>query len=120
MPQLVKTPTEIKASGNKEKLIKEFIGNVNTQTPSVSIARMESPEGWEEPGQTPEFTEYTVVLSGTLRVDTKSGFLDVAAGQAVIVREGEWVKYSSPYKGGAGYIAVCLPAFSPELVNRDE
>jgi ethanolamine utilization protein EutQ (cupin superfamily) len=113
----IKTPTVIQAAGNKPKVIEEFIGRVNSGTDAVSIARMKSPAGWEEPGQTPEFDEYTVVLSGFLRVATKDGSVDVRAGEAVIAQKGEWVKYSTPE--GAEYIAVCLPAFSPESVHRD-
>jgi len=117
---LISKPTTIKAAGNKPKSIEEFIGRVNSGTTDVSIARMKSPAGWEEPGQTPEFDEYTVVLKGLLRVASKEGELDVAQGQAIIVRAGEWVKYSTPEPGGAEYIAVCLPAFSPDSVNRDD
>lgn len=120
MTKLIEIPTEIKASGNKEKIIKEFIGNVNTKTSHISIAKMDSPQGWEEPGQTPEFDEYTIVLKGILKVQTKENLLDVKAGQAIIAKKNEWVKYSTPYKGGAEYIAVCLPAFSPKIVNRDK
>src|SRR6185295_4314271 len=111
--------TQIAAAGNKPKIIQEFVGRVNSKTDAVSIARMQSPSGWVEPGQTPEFDEYTVVLKGMLRVKSKSGTLDVKAGQAVIVPQGEWVQYSSPEKEGAEYIAVCLPAFSPDTVHRD-
>lgn len=114
----IQSPTVIQAAGNKPKTIEEFIGRVNSGTEVVSIARMKSPAGWEEPGQTPEFDEYTVVLSGTLRVTTKNGEHDVNAGEAVIAKKGEWVKYSTPE--GAEYIAVCLPAFSPGLVHRDD
>ena len=114
----IKTPTVIQAAGNKPKVIEEFIGRVNSGTDAVSIARMKSPAGWEEPGQTPEFDEYTVVLSGFLRVTTKDDSTDVRAGEAVIAPKGEWVRYSTPE--GAEYMAVCLPAFSPEKVNRDE
>jgi len=120
MPVLIPNPTEIKAVGNKPKIIREYIGKVNSQTDAVSIAHMISPSGWEETGQTPEFDEYTVVLKGTLRVTHRAGFLDVHAGQAVIVKKGEWVRYSSPGDEGAKYIAVCLPAFSPATVHRDE
>ena len=120
MPTLVAQPTRITAAGNKPKLIDEYIGRVNTQTPAVSVAHMLSPQGWEEPGQTPDFDEFTVVLKGALRVQHKDGFLDVAAGQAVIVHKGEWVKYSTPGAEGAEYIAVCLPAFATETVHRDE
>ena len=118
MPTLIARPTRIEAAGNKPKIIDEYVGRVNSATDSVSVARMRSPEGWEEPGQTPEFDEYTVVLRGTLRVEHKAGALDVAMGQAVIVPGGEWVRYSTPFPGGAEYIAVCLPAFSPDTVHR--
>lgn len=120
MPTFIEKPTQIKAAGNKPKIIEEFIGHVNSKTADVSIARMSSPSGWVEPGQTPEFDEYTVVLGGCLHVETKEGLLEVKAGQAVIVHKGEWVRYSSPHEGGAQYIAVCLPAFSPNTVHRDE
>jgi len=120
MPTLIDHPTVVPAAGTKPKVIEEFAGLVNTGTPGVSIARMVSPKGWSEPGQTPEFDEYTVVLRGTLRVVFRGGSFDVHAGQAVIVHRGEWVQYSSPANGGAEYIAVCLPAFSPTLVHRDE
>ena len=120
MPTLISRPTRIEAAGSKPKIIEEYVGRVNTSTPAVSVARMRSPEGWEEPGQTPEFDEYTVVLQGTLRVQHKSGELDVAAGQGVIAYRGEWIRYSTPFSGGAEYIAVCLPAFSPQSVHRDE
>ena len=118
MVRHIKTPTVIQAAGNKPKVIEEFIGRVNSGTDAVSIARMKSPAGWEEPGQKPQFDEYTVVLSGFLRVATKDGSVDVRAGEAVISPKGEWVKYSTPE--GAEYMAVCLPAFSPEKVNREE
>jgi mannose-6-phosphate isomerase-like protein (cupin superfamily) len=120
MPTLIEKPTTIEAAGNKPKLIEEFIGHVNSKTSEVSIAKMRSPGGWVEPGQTPEFNEYTIVLAGCLRVETKAGVLDVQAGQAVIAHAGEWVRYSSPHEEGAQYIAVCLPAFSPNTVHRDE
>jgi ethanolamine utilization protein EutQ len=120
MAVLITKPTVIKAAGNKPKLIREYIGRVNSKTNAVSIAHMKSPSGWVEPGQTPEFDEYTVVLKGTLRVEHRKGFLDVKAGQAVIAKKGEWIKYSSPARGGAEYIAVCLPAFSPTTVRRDD
>jgi mannose-6-phosphate isomerase-like protein (cupin superfamily) len=120
MPTLIEKPTTIEAAGNKPKLIEEFIGHVNSKTAEVSIAKMRSPGGWVEPGQTPEFNEYTIVLAGCLRVETKDGVLDVQAGQAVIAHAGEWVRYSSPHEEGAQYIAVCLPAFSPNTVHRDE
>ena len=119
MPTLVSTPTRITAAGNKPKIIEEFIGRVNTQESRVSIAQMRSPSGWVEPGQTPEFDEFTIVLKGALRVTHKTGTLDVLPGQAVITRAGEWVQYSTPHHEGAEYIAVCLPAFSPETVHRD-
>ena len=117
MPTHIPKPSVIEAAGNKPKRIEEFIGRVNSKTAGVSIARMTSPAGWVEPGQQPTFEEYTVVLSGTLRVTTKSGVLDVRVGEAVIAHAGEWVQYSTP--DGAEYIAVCLPAFSMETVHRD-
>ncbi len=119
MPTLVAEPTRITAAGNKPKLIDEYIGRVNSKTSSVSVAHMRSPQGWEEPGQAPEFDEFTVVLKGTLRVRHRSGEMDVVAGQAVIAHKGEWVQYSTPKEGGAEYIAVCSPAFSMESVHRD-
>ncbi len=119
MVTLITAPKIIQAAGNKPKVIEEFIGRVSSQTAAVSIARMTSPGGWIEPGQTPDFDEYTVVLRGTLRVATRSGILDVAAGQAVIAPRGEWVQYSTPAPEGAEYVAVCLPAFSPGSVHRD-
>src|SRR5215469_11293825 len=119
MPQLIPNPTRITAAGNKPKLIDEFIGRVNSAESRLSIARMRSPSGWVEPGQTPEFDEFTLVLKGTLRVTHKGGVLDVSAGQAVIASAGEWIQYSTPAPEGAEYIAVCLPAFSPETVHRD-
>ncbi len=119
MARLIQGPTKIEAAGNKPKLIEEFIGRVNSDTAAVSIARMKSPGGWVEPGQTPEFDEYTVVLRGTLHVETKAGTLEVHAGQAVITPGGEWVRYSSPSDEGAEYIAVCLPGVSPATVHRD-
>lgn len=119
MPTLIDSATRITAAGNKPKLIDEYIGRVNSKTSSLSIAHMRSPSGWEEPGQTPDFEEYTVVLKGTLRVTSKTGAIDVHAGQAVITHPGEWVKYSTPGPEGAEYIAVCAPAFSPDTVHRD-
>ena len=119
MIRLIPGPTVIQAAGNKPKLIEEFIGRVNSQTSALSIARMTSPAGWVEPGQTPEFDEYTIVLKGLLRVTTRDGVLDVRAGQAVITPAGQWVQYSTPEPEGAEYLAVCLPAFSPETVKRD-
>ena len=119
MPTLIANPTVVQAAGNKPKVIEEFVGRVNSRTDAVSVARMKSPPGWVEPGQTPEFDEFTVVLEGTLRVASKKGTLDVRAGQAVIAHRGEWVQYSTPDPEGAEYIAVCLPAFSPQIVHRD-
>lgn len=119
MPKLITSPTRITAAGNKPKIIEEFIGRVNSGDEALSVAQMRSPGGWVEPGQTPEFDEYTVVISGTLRVTHKTGVIDVNAGQAVITRKGEWVQYSSPTHEGANYLAICLPAFSPQTVHRD-
>lgn len=116
----IKTPAHIKAAGNKEKKIEEFFGRVNSETTEVSIARMTSPEGWVEPGQCPEFNEYTLVLKGKLKITTRDSEFDVAEGEAIMTGNGEWVQYSSPYPGGAEYVAVCLPAFSMDLVKRDE
>ena len=120
MPTLIAKPTRITAAGNKPTLIDEFVGRVNTKTTAASIAHMRSPGGWIEPGQTPEFDEFTIVLKGLLRVEHKQGLLDVAAGQAVVAHAGEWIRYSTPNADGAEYIAVCLPAFSMESVHRDE
>ena len=120
MPRLIDQPTVIAAAGNKPKRIEEYAGRVNSDHRAVSIARMVSPEGWQEPGQRPEFEEITVVLQGMVRVEHEGGALDVRAGQAVVSAPGEWVRYSSPEPGGAEYIAVCLPAFSPDIVHRDE
>jgi ethanolamine utilization protein EutQ len=120
MPTLIAQPTRIQSAGNKPKLIDEYIGRVNSQTTSTSVAYMRSPSGWLEPGQTPAFDEFTIVLKGMLRVEHERGSLDVAAGQAVIAQAGEWVRYSTPNEGGAEYIAVCLPAFSMDTVNRDQ
>ena len=120
MPRLIEQPAVIAAAGNKPKRIEEYTGRVNSGHESISIARMVSPEGWEEPGQRPEFEEITVVLKGMIRVEHEGGALDVRAGQAVVSVPGEWVRYSSPEPGGAEYIAVCLPAFSPAIVHRDE
>ena len=119
MPTLIPQPTVVKAAGNKPKLIREYVGRVNTKTAAVSVAHMQSPAGWVEPGQTPEFDEYTVVLRGMLRVEHAGGALEVRAGQAVIARRGEWVRYGSPEADGAEYVAICLPAFSPDTVHRD-
>lgn len=120
MPKRILTPTIIQATGNKPKKIEEFVGRVNSATSAVSIARMTSPSGWVEPGQTPEFDEFTVVLRGTLHVEFQGGELDIHAGQAVMTNRGEWVRYSTPGPEGAEYIAVCLPAFSPATVHRDK
>ena len=120
MPTLIPQPTRIQAAGNKPKLIDEYVGRVNSITAMASVAHMRSPGGWIEPGQTPEFNEFTVVLKGTLRVEHKNGTLDVHAGQGVIAHAGEWVRYSTPGTDGAEYIAVCVPAFSMESVHRDE
>jgi ethanolamine utilization protein EutQ len=119
MPTLISQPTRIQAAGNKPKLIDEYVGRLNSKTTAASVAHMRSPEGWLEPGQTPEFDEFTIVLKGTLRVEHRQGSLDVHAGQAVIAHAGEWVRYSTPALGGAEYIAVCLPAFAMETVHRD-
>lgn len=121
MPTQIKTPTIIEAAGNKPKIIQEFVGRVNSNTSDVSIARMESPQGWVEPGQRPDFDEYTLVLDGALHVEDETGTTTVVrAGEAVIAPKGEWVRYSTPDAGGAKYVAVCLPAFSPDAVHRDE
>ncbi|GAA4432712.1 hypothetical protein [Bremerella cremea] len=119
MPTFIPAPSIIEAAGNKPKVIQEFIGHVNSQTSDVSIARMISPSGWVEPGQTPQFDEYTLVLKGELTVESKEGVQVVSAGQAIIAKKGEWIRYSSPHSEGAEYIAVCLPAFSPDTVHRD-
>ncbi|TMA50255.1 MAG: cupin [Deltaproteobacteria bacterium] len=119
MPVHIPSPTRIVAAGNLPKAIDEYIGRVNSGTSTVSVAHMRSPQGWVEPGQTPAFDEYTVVLAGMLRVRHTGGTIDVSAGEAVIARRGEWVEYSSPGPEGAEYIAVCVPAFSPETVHRD-
>ena len=120
MPVLISSPTRIEAAGNKPKVIDEYVGRVNTRGEAVSIAHMRSPGGWVEPGETPGFEEFNVVLRGLLRVTHRGGTLDVRAGQAVIAHAGEWVQYSTPEPEGAEYLAVCLPAFSPQLVHRDE
>jgi mannose-6-phosphate isomerase-like protein (cupin superfamily) len=119
MAKLISEAKLIRAAGSTPKLIEEFVGRLGSATDSVSIARMRSPAGWSEPGQTPEFDEYSVVSSGVLRVETRDGTLDVKAGQAVLAPRGEWVRYSTPDLGGAEYLAVCIPAFSPDLVHRD-
>lgn len=120
MPELIKKPSVIKAEGNKPKVIEEYIGRVNSRTEKVSIARMKSPAGWTEPPQQPEFDEYTLVLKGMLMVTTSEGTVDVHEGEAIIVHSGEQVQYSTPLEEGAEYIAVCLPAFSPDTVHRKE
>jgi ethanolamine utilization protein EutQ len=120
MPTLITQPARIQSAGNKPKRIDEYIGRVNTKTSAASVAHMRSPAGWVEPGQTPEFDEFTIVLKGMLRVEHMQGSLEVQAGQAVVARAGEWVRYSTPNAEGAEYIAVCLPAFSLETVHRDE
>ena len=120
MPIVIKSPTKIEAAGNKPKVIEEYFGRVNSKTEAVSIAKMTSPQGWIEPGQRPEFDEYTVVLKGTLQVKTENGIIDVKAGAAILTKKGEWIQYSTPYEGIVEYVAVCLPAFSPQNVHRDE
>jgi mannose-6-phosphate isomerase-like protein (cupin superfamily) len=119
MPQLIAAPKIIPAAGNKPKVIREYVGRANTSTSTISVAHMTSPEGWQEPGQRPEFDEYTIVLKGMMQVDYEGGVLQVTAGQAVLATAGEWVRYSTPTADGADYIAICLPAFSPESVHRD-
>lgn len=119
MPKKIAAPTRIEAAGNKPKIIEEYVGRVNSKEPGLSIAHMRSPSGWVEPGQKPEFTEYTVVLRGLLRIEFEDGALEIQAGEAVVCQPGEWIRYSTPGPDGAEYIAVCLPAFSPELVHRD-
>ena len=120
MPTLIDKPAVIQAAGNKPKRIEEYVGRVNSGHTQVSIARMVSPEGWQEPGQRPEFEELTIVLRGVLHVEHAAGMLEVHGGQAVVVRPGEWVRYSSPEPGGAEYVAICMPAFSPDTVHRDQ
>ncbi|MGD1212881.1 MAG: cupin [Candidatus Acidiferrales bacterium] len=117
MPTLIPQPTRVQAAGSKPKMIDEYVGRVNSKTAALSVAHMRSPAGWVEPGQTPDFDEYTLVLHGSLRVTHKGGAIDVPAGQAVIAHRGEWVQYSTP--DGAEYVSVCLPAFSPDTVHRD-
>ena len=119
MPILIEKPTRIAAQGNPPKTIEEFVGRANTQEDQLSIAKMVSPQGWRGPGQIPEFSEFSVVLRGTLRVEFHEGILEIQTGQGVVSEPGEWVRYSTPHAGGAEYIAVCLPAFSPETVHRD-
>jgi len=118
VPTLIQSPTRIRAAGNMPKLIDEYVGRVNSQESRLSVAHMRSPQGWVEPGQTPEFEEFTIVLRGTLHVRHKDGELDVSAGQAIITHPGEWIQYSTPTEA-TEYIAICLPAFSPETVHRD-
>lgn len=120
MPTLIDKPTTIESAGNKPKIIQEYIGRVNSGNGELSVAHMRSPNGWIEPAQTPEFDEYTLVLKGSLRVEFDGGEMDVEPGQAVVAHKGEWVRYSTPGAEGAEYIAVCLPAFSPETVNRED
>jgi hypothetical protein len=119
MAKFIKSPSIIKAAGTEGKIIQEFFGHVNSSTSEVSIAKMKSPEGWLEPGQCPKFNEYTIVLSGKLKITTKSEEFIVCGGQGILTGKDEWVQYSTPFEGGAEYIAICLPAFSPELVCRD-
>jgi mannose-6-phosphate isomerase-like protein (cupin superfamily) len=124
MPTLIPQATRIQSAGNKPKLIDEYVGRVNSKTSAASVAHMRSPAGWAEPGQTPEFDEFTIVLKGTLRVEYRQangepGLLNISAGQAIIAHAGEWIRYSTPNEGGAEYIAVCLPAFSMDTVHRD-
>jgi len=119
MPKFIDKPTRVEAAGNKPKLIDEYVGRVNSGTAAASVAHMRSPSGWVEPGQTPEFEEYTVVLKGMIRVEHKDGVTDVHAGQAIITYAGEWIRYSTPGSDGAEYIAVCLPAFAMDTVHRD-
>lgn len=120
MPTLIPQPTRVEAAGNKPKLIDEYVGRVNSRNQEVSIAHMRSPGGWQEPGQTPDFDEYTLVLRGTLRVEHAGGAIDVRAGQAVIAHRGEWIRYSTPEADGADYVAICMPAFSIDSVHRDD
>jgi mannose-6-phosphate isomerase-like protein (cupin superfamily) len=120
VPEIIESPSRVEAAGTKPKLIDEFVGRVNTGEERLSVARMQSPEGWQEPGQRPAFDEYTVVIDGALHVEFEGGESEVRAGQAILVRAGEWVRYSTPEPGGAHYVAICLPAFSPETVHRDE
>jgi len=120
MPTVINAPTIIGSAGNKPKIIEEYFGRINSKTDEVSIAKMKSPQGWIEPGQRPEFDEYTVVLKGTLQVKTEKEIIDVKAGSAILTKKGEWIQYSTPYEGSVEYVAVCLPAFSPDSVHRDE
>jgi ethanolamine utilization protein EutQ (cupin superfamily) len=120
VPQIIETPSRVEAAGTKPKIIDEFVGRVSTGEERLSVARMRSPEGWVEPGQRPDFDEYTLVLDGCLRVEHEGDALDVRAGQAILVSAGEWVRYSTPEAGGAHYVAICLPAFAPDTVHRDQ
>lgn len=120
MPTLIAQPTRIRAAGNKPKIIDEYVGRVNSATSNVSVAHMRSPGGWLEPGQRPEFDEFTIVVRGVLRVEHEGGLMDVQAGQAVIAHKGEWVRYSTPNPEGAEYYAICVPAFSPATVHRED
>jgi len=119
MPAHIRSPRLITAVGNPTKLIEEFVGRVNTGTAGVSVARMKSPPGWSEPGQRPDFDEYSIVLRGVLRVEHEGGFTEVAQGEAIVAHRGEWVRYSTPTENGAEYVSVCIPAFSPDTVHRD-
>jgi mannose-6-phosphate isomerase-like protein (cupin superfamily) len=119
VPRLIESPTLIEAAGKPPKRIEEFVGHVNSGDSALSVARMVSPQGWVEPGQRPDFEEFTLVLAGQLHVEHEGGAIDVRAGQAIVTRPGEWVRYSTPTAGGAEYIAVCLPAFAPDSVHRD-
>jgi len=119
MPVIINTPSVIEAAGSKPKIIEEYFGRVNSKTDEVSIAKMKSPQGWIEPGQKPAFNEYTIVLKGTLCVKTEDEYFEIKAGAAILTMKGEWIQYSTPYQDGAEYIAVCLPAFSLETVNRE-
>lgn len=119
MPRIIQKPTVKKAEGNKVKYLEEFIGRINTGNSDISVARMNSPQGWEEPGQRPEFDEYTIVLKGMLKVETENGTFEVRENETMVVEKGKWVKYSTPEKNGAQYIAICVPAFSPDIVHRD-
>lgn len=120
MPILIDKPTIIPAAGTKTKIIEEYFGRINSNNNEVSIARMKSPAGWIEPAQQPEFDEYTVVLKGTLRVETKDKIINVKEGSAILTKAGEWIRYSTPYEDGAEYIAVCIPAFSTDIVHREK
>ena len=120
MPTIIRSSSIIKAAGNKPKVIEEIIGKVNSSTEEISIAKMKSPSGWEESGQIPEFDEYTIVLKGKLKVESRDGSYEINEGEAILAHKNEWVKYSNPEAGGAEYIAICIPAFSPDTVHRDE